>query len=266
MKRVLATICTIACLSPVAWGDDVAQLKQQVQALQQTLRSMQQAGLEKGIQSAEGAANVERVRREFQSLQGSFDALQFKLQNIQDSLTRYQQDADARLRAIEEKLETMHKQGAAPAKTSALDAGAAGGTTTITMGGMAAATATNAVTEATLYQKGLTLVRDGNYAQAANTFREFLQKYPKSSFAGNSQYWLAECFYAQKDYPRAIQEYQLTIRNYPQLDKIPKAQERLKLMNQHKPDDAIPLAPGAVKPRAELAPLPLNQDKADHSK
>lgn len=265
MRHVIIATTILLVLMGVARADDVVQLKQQVQALQQQLRSMQQSGLEKGIQSAEGAANVERVRREFQSLQGSFDAVQFKLQNLQDSVTRYQQDTDTRLRAIEEKLEIMHKQGAAPPKTSALDTGAimGGG---LAMGGMGTTVATGAAAEATLYQKGLTFVRDGNYTQAGSTFREFLQKYPKSAFAGNSQYWLAECYYAQRDYPRAIKEYQNTIANYPKLDKIQKAQDRLKLMNPRKSDDAIPLAPGAVKPKAELAPLPLNQDKADHSK
>lgn len=289
MKFTILALCAVLLSAPLAHADDVTQLKQQVQALQQSLRSMQQSSIEKGVQSAEGAANVERIRHEFQSLQGSFDAVQFKLQNLQDSLNRYQQDTDSRLRAIEEKMEIMHKQGGV--KTSMLD--------------MSAVTAGS---EATLYQKGLSLVRDGNYSQAGASFREFLQKYPKSSFAGNAQYWLAECYYAQKDYQRAIKEYQATITLYPKLDKIPsaklkqglafadlgmtndavlflqkltkeypgtpeaqKAQDRIKVLTQsrslpaptQRPDDAIPLAPGAVKPKAELAPLPLNQTTKD---
>ena len=288
MKFTILVLCA-ALLAPLAHADDVTQLKQQVQALQQSLRSIQQSSIEKGVQSAEGAANVERIRHEFQSLQGSFDAVQFKLQNLQDSLNRYQQDTDSRLRAIEEKMEIMHKQGGV--KTSMLDLSA------VTAG-----------SEATLYQKGLSLVRDGNYSQAGASFREFLQKYPRSSFAGNAQYWLAECYYAQKDYQRAIKEYQATITLYPKLDKIPsaklkqglafadlgmtndavlflqkltkeypgtpeaqKAQDRIKVLTQtrnlpaptQRPDDGIPLAPGAVKPKAELAPLPLNQSAND---
>jgi tol-pal system protein YbgF len=287
---MFATVFTILFLAPQAHADDMAQLKQQVQALQQSLRSIQQSGIEKGVQSAEGAANIERIRHEFQSLQGSFDAVQFKLQNLQDSLSRYQQDADSRLRVIEEKMDILHKQGGV--KSSVLDMG------DISSGG-----------EAALYQKGLSQVRDGNYTQAAAGFREFLQKYPKSSFAGNAQYWLAECYYAQKDYQRAIKEYQATITLYPKLDKIPaaklkqglafadlgmtndavlflqklakdypgtpeamKAQDRIKVLTQtrslpvpaQRPEDNIPLAPGAIKPKAELAPLPLNQAPRDH--
>lgn len=290
MKFPILALCAVFLATPLAHADDVTQLKQQVQALQQSLRSMQQSGIEKGVQSAEGAANVERVRHEFQSLQGSFDAVQFKLQNLQDSLSRYQQDTDSRLRAIEEKMDIMHKQGGV--KSSMLDMGSIG-----------------AAGEAAVYQKGLSLVRDGNYAQAATSFREFLQKYPKSSFAGNAQYWLAECYYAQKDYQRAIKEYQATITLYPKLDKIPsaklkqglafadlgmtndavlflqklakeypgtpealKAQDRIKVLTQtrslpaptQRPEDNIPLAPGATKPKAELAPLPLNQSSKDH--
>lgn len=247
MKRVLGIIMTVLVFAAYAEADEISQLKQQVQALQQSLRSMQQSGVEKGIQSAEGAANVERIRREFQSLQGSFDAIQFKLQNLQESLNRFQQDTDARLKALEDR---------ATPKTSAL-----GGS------GLSGVIMPDVTTEATLYQRGLTQVRDGNYSQAASTFREFLQKYPKSSFAGNSQYWLAECYYAQRDYPRAIKEYQTTIANYPKLDKIEKAQDRLKLMAPvRKPDDAIPLAPGAMKPKADLTPLLLNQVQQENNK
>lgn len=300
MRRILILAAIIVSIGGLAHADDVSQLKQQVQALQQSLRSMQQATLEKGVQSAEGSAHIERVRREFQSLQGSFDAVQFKLQNLQDSLSRFQQDTDSRIRAIEERLDILNKQGAPGAKVSFMEPAAA----------------TSIATEATLYQKGLSLVRDGNYTQAATVFREFLQKYPKSSFDGNAQYWLAECYYAQKDYQRAIKEYQNTISTYPKLDKIAsaklkqalafsdlgmnneatlflqklvkdhpgtpeaqKAQDRLKVLANRGPatgpapvapaaksNDNIPLAPGAVKPKADLAPLPENQVLTDRSK
>lgn len=299
MRRIAILAVVLGLLGGTAHADEVEQLKQQVQALQQSLRSMQQATLEKGVHSAEGAANVEGVRREFQSLQGSFDAIQFKIQNLQDSLSRYQQDSDSRIRAIEERLDIINKQGGSP-KVSFMEPAAAA----------------NVANEATLYQKGLSLVRDGNYTQAATSFREFLQKYPKSSFDGNAQYWLAECYYAQKDYQRAIKEYQTTISTYPKLDKIAsaklkqalafsdlgmnneattflqklvkdhpgtpeaqKAQDRLKMLTNRAPttapipaapslksNDNIPLAPGAAKPKADLAPLPANQTLTDRSK
>lgn len=295
MRRIIILAAVFTCMSAVAHADDVAQLKQQVQALQQSLRSMQMSTLEKGVQSAEGAAHVEGIRREFQTLQGSFDAIQFKLQTIQDSMSRFQQDTDSRIRAIEERLDIINKQGGSKA------------------GFMEPAAESSVASEAALYQKGLSLVRDGNYTQGATLFREFLQKYPKSSFNGNAQYWLAECYYAQKDYHRAIKEYQNTISTYPKLDKIPsaklkqalafsdlgmsneattflqkllkdhpgtpeaqKAQDRLKVITNRAPStapaapskaiDNIPLAPGAIKPKADLAPLPANQSLTDRSK
>lgn len=295
MRRIAILVGFIVLMGGAAKADDVAVLRQQVQSMQQTLNSFQQAAIQKGVQSAEGAAHIEGVRREFQSLQGSFDAIQFKLQTIQDSLSRYQQDTDSRIRAIEERLDIINKQG--------------GGKVSF----MEPAATMNIASEATLYQKGLSLVRDGNYTQAATTFREFLQKYPKSSFDGNAQYWLAECYYAQKDYQRAIKEYQTTISTYPKLDKIAsaklkqalafsdlgmsneattflqklvkdhpgtpeaqKAQDRLKMLTNRTPTptpaapskaiDNIPLAPGAIKPKADLAPLPANQSLTDRSK
>ncbi|PIR21440.1 MAG: tol-pal system protein YbgF [Deltaproteobacteria bacterium CG11_big_fil_rev_8_21_14_0_20_47_16] len=291
---IVLAACFVILAAPTAKADDISSLKQQVSALQQSLRSMQQAGMEKGIQTAEGAANVDKVRHEFQTLQGSFDSLQFKLQTLQESLDRYQQDTDSRLRTIEEQLQILHKQGGGTALIPPVVPGAP----TAQLEG-----------EGALYQRGLTFVRDADYNRGATVFKELLQKYPNGTFAGNSQYWLAECYYAQRDYQRAIKEYQTVITKYPRLDKIPsaklkqglafadlgmtseatlfleklvkdhpntpeahKAQDRLRYLTRKTPPsvekkpipskDDIPLAPGVKKPSASRAPEPLNQSKA----
>lgn len=297
MRHPLILAAALLLMAGPVHADDVSQLKQQVQALQQSVRSMQQASLEKGIQSAEGAANVERVRREFQTLQGSYEAVQFELKNQRETQGRFQQDVDARLRAIEDKLSIISKQKVAETGAPWMEPTAAAG-------------------EANLYQKGLSQVRDGHYTEAAASFREFLQKYPKTSFAANAQYWVAECYYAQKDYQRAIKEYQALITTYPKSDKVSmaklrqglgfadlgmsneatlflqklvkdhpgtpeaeKAENRLKLMTSRvsaaitpsavpspKSVDSIPLAPGAVPRKPDLAPLPQNETSSGNSK
>ena len=41
--------------------------------------------------------------------------------------------------------------------------------------------------------------------------------------APNAQYWLAECYYGQKNYPQAIEEFNVVIQEYPDSPKVPSA-------------------------------------------
>jgi len=61
-----------------------------------------------------------------------------------------------------------------------------------------------------------------DYQAAANRFRDFVKKNPKSRLAGAAQFWLGECLFAQKEFEKAIVAYD-EVRRYPQSDKIPAA-------------------------------------------
>jgi len=54
-------------------------------------------------------------------------------------------------------------------------------------------------------------------------FQEVLAKFPASELADNSQYWIGESYYAQKDYKQALKEFAKVVENYPKGDKVPAA-------------------------------------------
>lgn len=60
----------------------------------------------------------------------------------------------------------------------------------------------------------------GEYEAARELFQAYLEKYPKSEYADNAQFWIGEVFYREKWYEKAILEYQKVIENYPKGDKI----------------------------------------------
>ncbi len=60
----------------------------------------------------------------------------------------------------------------------------------------------------------------GNYQLALQGFQKLLEKLPKSDLADNSQYWIGEVYYAQKDYQKAMEEFKKVIENFPKGDKI----------------------------------------------
>ncbi len=71
------------------------------------------------------------------------------------------------------------------------------------------------------YQEAFTLLRAKNYGGAARSFSEFLRTYPDSSLAGNSQYWLGECYYGQRRFQEAIDEYERVFTFFPSSNKVP---------------------------------------------
>lgn len=73
-----------------------------------------------------------------------------------------------------------------------------------------------------LYNKGYDMYNTGKYPQAISIFREFLAKYPKDALADNAQYWIAESYYAQKLFDKAIAEFK-KVENYPDRNKVPDA-------------------------------------------
>ncbi len=74
-----------------------------------------------------------------------------------------------------------------------------------------------------LYDQAYKDLTRGNYSLALLGFREYLRRSPASDLADNAQYWTGECYYAQRDYDPAIQEFLKVQKDYPQGDKVPAA-------------------------------------------
>ena len=62
-----------------------------------------------------------------------------------------------------------------------------------------------------------------NYEVAAVLFKQFIREYPKNPLAGNSQYWLGETFYSQRQYEAAIVAFDEVIQKYGDNAKAPAA-------------------------------------------
>ncbi|MSR84091.1 MAG: tol-pal system protein YbgF [Candidatus Latescibacteria bacterium] len=60
----------------------------------------------------------------------------------------------------------------------------------------------------------------GNFALALGEFSQVLDNFPQSEFADNACYWLGECYYAQKDFPKAAEAFQRLLKDYPEGEKV----------------------------------------------
>lgn len=70
------------------------------------------------------------------------------------------------------------------------------------------------------YRMALALVEQQNCAEGIPRLRSYLRKYPDSSLSDNAQYWIGECYYAQRDFNNAILAYYDVTRRYPKGDRV----------------------------------------------
>ena len=75
--------------------------------------------------------------------------------------------------------------------------------------------------EKTSYDQAFQSLKDLKYADAAEQFSSFLQKYPNSEYADNAQYWLGESYYVTRNYDIALEAFQSLLSNYADSPKVP---------------------------------------------
>jgi len=63
----------------------------------------------------------------------------------------------------------------------------------------------------------------GRYQAALLGFESFLQRFPNNSYASNAQFWLADSYFNQQQYPVAIQQFERVLNDYQNAPKAPDA-------------------------------------------
>lgn len=65
--------------------------------------------------------------------------------------------------------------------------------------------------------------RNGNFELAIDGFKMYREQFPESPLVDDSIYWIGECYFSQKKYEEAIEQFNELILNHPRGDKIPAA-------------------------------------------
>jgi tol-pal system protein YbgF len=65
--------------------------------------------------------------------------------------------------------------------------------------------------------------RNGDFKNAATSFRTFITKYPQSPYQPTAQYWLGNALYALRDYKGSTAAWQGVVQKYPQHPRAPEA-------------------------------------------
>lgn len=156
---------------------------------------------------ADISAEIDELRREVQKLQGRLDVIE-----------KEASDALAEVRTTRREVAALSAQPAAGAPKDA-QAGA-GGAAADEAGELAAA---GSPEEVSAYRAAYGSWRDGKYDACIDRFRSFLQTYPKSAYADDAAFWMADCHFRQGDYKNAVLRFDDVVRNYPSGNKAPEA-------------------------------------------
>ncbi|MBF0309617.1 MAG: tol-pal system protein YbgF [Magnetococcales bacterium] len=74
-----------------------------------------------------------------------------------------------------------------------------------------------------LYEASLQALKTAQYAKAVEGFTAYIAKNASDPLAGNSQYWIGEAHYVQKQYAEALQAFNQVLVKWPQSEKAPAA-------------------------------------------
>ncbi len=172
--------------------------KDKLNSLENMIKEMRDSSIERNEKVASALSTIEQIKLDYQAIQGAIEANNHMANETQAEMHRLRTDIGARISAIEERMEIYDDQ----------------------IMKAVAKVLPKAVDEIEAYKNGLDMVQDGDFLSAVSSFRKFLKTYPSSNFADNAQFWVGECYYALRDYPKAIKEFQVVSDKYSKSNKI----------------------------------------------
>lgn len=191
---------------------------------------------------ADNRSSLDEVRREIQKVRGEVEEVRYRL----DRASKERVGTGPQLKLLEDRIAVLEKQFKTrleeppltrPSETPAglAPTEPAGGATSSpppAVGMIPPSSSTGSSGEGALsresqevqdeYKIGLRAFQEQQFDKAIPQFRSFQRKYPNSEMADDAQYWIGESYFNQKDYNRAILEFNDVLK-YRKGDKLPAA-------------------------------------------
>jgi len=165
------------------------------------------------------ATELEVLREEVRGLRGASEALQYEAENAATRQRDQYLDLDQRLQSLERRTRGGQPEGAVEGlpETGAMPVPVPVTPTPVPASGVSTGN------DQAAYQAALELLRQGRYAQAEESFRQFLTDFPNSELVDNGLYWLAETYYVNRDFDTALATFRQVLAQHPNSRKAPDA-------------------------------------------
>ncbi|HEY8367882.1 MAG TPA: tol-pal system protein YbgF [Thermodesulfobacteriota bacterium] len=229
-------------------GDQNRQLQSDIQRLDLQVRQLRQAGgaggelsrrieaVERNVQQlgqqlaqlqrlqADLTARYDAIRQDQMTLTGRFDETKYLAQRLSQDQEQVQKMSaqlaamDQRLRQLAQDLDALRRaegERQTAARTQPSPA--------VQAPSPASARTPAAQPAEALYQEGFELFKKREYAKAREKFQQFLKANPNSDFAEGAMYFIAETYFAERDYENAILRYEELLVRFPKGRRVPAA-------------------------------------------
>ena len=231
-----------------AWQKDVDMVQRQVAASNSDLKSLdsQLARLEQKVGQLEGVrhnqavvgAQLDQMQLDIGRLGGQVEEAVVKANRQEEKLGQMQQTQMTSLLELQKSVDDLNRRmnqlatslGYRDLASPSASSEGAGGEKKVpeiaqVAGGPPATPGESqkALGPQALYDQAMQLFRSGDFPKAREGFTRFLGLYPKTDLASNAQFWLGECYFAEKNYSDAIRAYDKLVKEYPKSEKVSSA-------------------------------------------
>ncbi len=212
VRKILLFPCLL--LSACATHSDMVYVQGEVSKLKQDSEAIK-------TQSAGSYSEITQYREELASVKGGLEELRHdysasqKRFDVEDSLMVRKSDAfEARLARIEQYLGLSETPALPNAPQAAVVADSTKGKPPAPPAVKAEKPAATVATGEELLKEGVAKLKKSDNAGARESLAAFMTKNPKSPLVADAQFYVAESYFNEKWYEKAILEYQVVIAKY----------------------------------------------------
>ena len=240
MKTLALIICcSLLGVSGCALSGDVVVLEQRLESLEAQNYDLRQrfksslndldktrGNTEKNLRSKYAGVNVsiDNLRQELQQVNGRIEEIDYLLNR---KLAQYDEEGQKRQERLEELSLSVAKSEKQIAQLEQyLNIERKSAQPSAVVAPVQGTTSPAAPTAKQLYNDGRHAFDNGKMDKSRQIFLSLIKGHQKSEYADNAQFWIAESYYREKWYERAILEYQTVIEKYPKGNKVPAAKHK----------------------------------------
>ena len=180
-------------------------LQKQIDAQQQDITLLQQRTLETNRAQANYQNEIDKIKREIQSIRGSIDENAYRTEK---NMAALKQELDRMLAMLKEYQGRVESFGNQPPSV-------------VTDEENSDPDSTVPSDEKGIYDRAYRHFQNSSFEEARMLFNKFLKTYPQSDLADNALYWIGSSYYKEKKYAEAISAFEDVIKNYPAGNKVP---------------------------------------------
>jgi len=259
--KKLLIIISIFFISLKAYAEDTQSILQQLQVIQEDLKTLEKAVYSQGVQTTTVNSNqlsgqtsdvltkhllkLSELEEQFKNLTNNFEEVNFKLDKLSNRITKVQTDNQMRFQDLEksglssEDLNKQSKTKKLPGSSEPQDLGGISDSDVASIeqvqktqsidsvGTVVTETAERAekilpnASPEEQYEFAVSFIKVGDYETAEFALKEFIDNNSKHKLAGSAQYWYGETFRVRQLYQDAATAYLDGYQKYPKSSKAP---------------------------------------------